>query len=383
MVTEIAVALVLLIGAGLMLRSFHALSRVDTGIDTRNLLAFDLFLTGERAQYQQRQVAFYDDALRLIGGLPGVTRAGAAVTLPIGGDDFAAGFFVEGRPQPPPGQEPRAGYQVVTPGYFRTMGIPITSGRDFRAGDTREAPQVVMINATMARQQWPGQDPIGRRLKIGSSTAAWMTVVGVTGDIRHLGPATPPRPEIYQPHSQNSFPFMAFVVRTAGSPEALVPAIRSAVTSLDSAQPISGVNTMETHIANALARPRFLSLLVAAFGLLALVLAIVGIYGVMAYTVTQRTREIAIRSALGASALQVMRMVLARAAWLALAGVAIGLVLTLVASRALSGMLFEISVTDPGTYAGVIVLLGTVALMAAAIPAIRATRIESSRVLRL
>ena len=256
----------LLIGAGLMLRSFHALSRVDTGIDTRNLLAFDLFLTGDRAQYQQRQVAFYDDALRLIGGLPGVTSAGAAVTLPIGGDDFAAGFFVEGRPQPPPGQEPRAGYQVVTPGYFRTMGIPITSGRDFRAGDTREAPPVVMINATMARQQWPGQDPIGRRLKIGSSTAAWMTVVGVTGDIRHLGPATPPRPEFYQPHSQNSFPFMAFVVRTAGPPEALVPAIRSAVTSLDSAQPISGVNTMETHIANALARPRFLSLLVAAFG---------------------------------------------------------------------------------------------------------------------
>jgi putative ABC transport system permease protein len=240
----------------------------------------------------------------------------------------------------------------------------------------------VMINTTMARQQWPGQDPIGHRLKIGSSTAAWMTVVGVTGDIRHLGPATPPRPEIYQPHSQNSFPFMAFVVRTAGPPEALVPAIRSAVTSLDSAQPISGVNTMETHIANALARPRFLSLLVAAFGLLALVLAIVGIYGVMAYAVTQRTREIAIRSALGASPPQVMRMVLARAAWLALAGVAIGLVLTLVASRALSGMLFEISVTDPGTYAGVIVLLGTVALMAAAIPAIRATRIESSRVLR-
>jgi predicted permease len=328
-------------------------------------------------------VAFYDDALRLIGGLPGVTSAGAAVTLPIGGDDFAAGFFIEGRPQPPPGQEPRAGYQVVTPGYFRTMGIPITSGRDFRAGDTREAPQVVMINATMARQQWPGQDPIGRRLKIGSSTAGWMTVVGVTGDIRHLGPATPPRPEIYQPHSQNSFPFMAFVVRTAGPPEALVPAIRSAVTSLDSAQPISGVNTMETHIANALARPRFLSVLVAAFGLLALVLAIVGIYGVMAYAVAQRTREIAIRSALGASAPQVMRMVLARAAWLALAGVAIGLVLTLVASRALTGMLFEISVTDPGTYAGVILLLGTVAMMAAAIPAIRATRIESSRVLRL
>ncbi len=381
-VTEIAVALVLLVGAGLMLRSFHALSHVDTGIDTRNLLAFDLFLSGERAQYQARQVAFYDEALRLIGALPGVTSAAAAVTLPIGGDDFAAEFLIEGQPQPPPGQEPRAGYQVVTPGYFRTMGIPITAGRDFRAGDTREAAQVVMVNATLARQQWPGQDAIGRRVRIGSRNTPWMTVVGVAGDIRHLGPATPPRPEIYQPHSQNSFPFMAFVVRTAGPPEALVPAMRSAIASLDSAQPISGVNTMETHIANRLARPRLLSLLVATFGLLALALAIVGIYGVMTYAVTERTREIAIRSALGASAPQVMRMVLSRAAALASAGVGIGLVLTLVASRALSGMLFEISVADPATYAEVIGLLATVALMAAAIPAIRATRIESSRVLR-
>jgi predicted permease len=262
------------------------------------------------------------------------------------------------------------------------MGIRITAGRDFRAGDTREAAPAVMVNATLARQQWPGQDPIGRRLKMGDANSAWMTVVGVTADIRHFGPAMPPRPEIYQPHSQNSFPFMAFVVRTAGPPETVVPAIRSAVTSLDSAQPIAGVNTMETHLAKALARPRFLSFLVATFGLLALVLAIVGIYGVMSYAVTQRTREIAIRSALGASARQVIRMVLSRAAWLALSGIAIGLLLTLIASRALSGMLFEVSVTDPATYAAVIVLLGAVALMAAAIPAIRATRIESSKVLR-
>jgi putative ABC transport system permease protein len=376
-----AIALVLLVGAGLMLRSFHALSRVDTGIDTRNLIAFDLFLSGERIQDQERQVAFYDDALRLIGALPGVTSAGAAVTLPIGGDDFATGILVEGRPQPPPGQEPRAGFQVVTPGYFRTMGIAITAGRDFRAGDTREAAPVVLVNATLARQQWPGQDPVGRRLKMGSPTSDWMAVVGVVADIRHFGPATPPRPEIYQPHSQRSFPFMAFVVRTAGPPEAMVPAIRAAVTSLDATQPIAGVNTMETHIANKLARPRFLSLLVAIFGCLALLLAVVGIYGVMAYAVTQRTREIAIRAALGASARQVMHMVLTRAACLALSGIAVGLLLTLVASRALSGMLFEVSVTDPATYAVVIVLLGAVALMAAAVPAFRATRIRGSRVL--
>lgn len=384
-VAEIAVALVLLVGAGLMLRSFGALSRVDTGIDTRNLLTFDLFLSGERAQFQRRQVAFYDDALRAIRALPGVTSAGAAATLPIGGDDFAAGITVEGAPAAPPGQEPRAGYQVVTPGYFAAMGIPLAAGRDFRDADTREAAPVVMVNETFARQRWPGapiDHALGRRLTIGRATVGWMTVVGVVKDIRHLGPATPPRPEVYQPHSQNSFPFMAFVVRTAARPEPLVPSIRAAITSLDAAQPISGVDTMEQHIARALSRPRLLSRLVAAFGALALVLAVVGIYGVMSYAVTQRTREIAIRTALGASAREVVRMVLSKAVWLAGAGVAAGLALAAASSRALAGLLFEIRPTDVPTYAAVAVILSLVALAAAAIPAIRATRIEGATVLR-
>ena len=318
-----------------------------------------------------------------MSAIPGVTSAAAAVTLPIGGDDFAAGFTIDGRPLPPPGQEPRAGYQVVTPGYFRTMGIPLVSGRDFRAGDTREAPPVVMVNQTFARHQWPGEDPIGRRLRIGRGDSAWMTVVGVVGDIRHLGPATPPRPEFYQPHSQNSFSFMAFVARTAGPPAAVVPSIRSAVMGLDASQPISGVNTMEEHVATALARPRLLSTLVAAFGALALMLAVVGIYGVMAYAVAQRTREIAIRTALGASAREVLRMVLARAVWLSGAGILAGLALAAAASRALTGMLFEVTPSDAPTYAVVVILLGGVALLAAAVPAIRATRIDGSQVLRL
>jgi predicted permease len=381
-VAEIAVALVLLVGAGLMLRSFHALSRVDTGIDTENLLTFDLFLSGERAREQRRQMAFYDEALRAISALPGVVSAGAAVTLPIGGDDFAAGFTIEGRPALPPGQEPRAGYQVVTPNYFRTMGIPIVAGRDFHPSDTRESQPVVMVNETFARQQWPGEDPIGRRIRIAGPGTNWMTVTGVVGDIRHLGPATPPRPEFYQPHSQNSFSFMAFVVRTAGSPAALVPPIRSAIARLDPAQPISGVNTMETHIAKALSRPRLLAALVTAFGSLALLLAVVGVYGVMAYTVAQQTREIAIRTALGASARVVLRMVLSKAVVLATAGVAVGLGLTVVSSRALAGLLFDVAPTDPSTYAAVIVLLAAVALLAAAIPAIQATKIAGSQVLR-
>ena len=379
---EIAVALVLLVGAALMLRSFHALSRVDTGLETDNLLTFDVFLSGERAQYQSKQVAFYDEALRAIGALPGVASAAAAVTLPIGGDDFAAGVTVEGRPQPAPGQEPRAGYQVVTPGYFRTMGIPLMAGRDFRPADVREAPLVVMVNQTFARQHWPGEDPIGRRITIARGDLGWMTVIGVVGDIRHLGPATPPRPEFYQPHSQNSFSFMAFVVRAAASPEALVPSIRSAIRTLDPAQPISGVNTMEQHVARSLSRPRVLSSLVAVFGALALVLAVVGIYGVMSYAVAQRTREIAIRSALGASAREVVRMVLMRAVWLSAAGILAGLALAIPASRVLTGLLFEIAPTDLPTYGVASALLAAVALLAAAIPAVRATRIPGTEALR-
>ena len=378
---EIAVALVLLVGAGLLLRSFHSLSRVDTGIRTANLLTFDMVLTGERAQYQRLQTAFYDQVLREIAALPGVESAGAAVTLPIGGDDFAAGVSIEGRPQPRPGEEPRAGFQVVTPGYFKTMGIRLVAGRDFSFSDIQTAPRVVAVNEAFARQHWPGQDPIGRHMQIGGGDG-WMTVVGLVSDIRHLGPATPPRPEFYQPHTQRSFPFMAFVVRTQGAPLAVVPAIRGVVAKLDAAQPISGVNTMEQHLATSLARPRFMSTLVASFGLLALVLSTVGVYGVMAYSVAQRSREIAIRTALGASSGSVLKLVLSKALWLAALGVLAGLAGSAGLSQALGGLLFGVGAADVVTYASVVMLLSLVALAAAAVPAWRATRIGAAGVLR-
>jgi putative ABC transport system permease protein len=380
-VAEIAVALVLLAGAGLMLQSFRALSRVDVGIDTRNLLTFDVFLGGGRARSPEQQVQFYDDALAVIAALPGVTSTGAAVTLPIGGDDFAASFNAEGRPVPAPGQEPRAGYQVVTPGYFRTMGIPVVAGRDFHSSDTRDAAPVAIVNQTLARREWPGEEPVGKRIRMGN-TPNWITIVGVTADIRHFGPAEPPRPELYLPHAQRPFSFMAVVVRTAGAPEGLVGPIRSAIARLDPAQPISGVNTMAAHVESVLARPRTLATLAASFGAVALVLALVGIYGVMAYAVAQRTREIAIRSALGASAREVVLLVLARAAALAGVGVAAGLAATAGLARFLTGMLFEVAPIDPPTYAAVTLTLALVALLAAAVPAIRAARIGPAEVLR-
>ena len=379
---EIAVALVLLVGAGLLLRSFHSLSRVDTGIRTERLLTFDMALTGERARSPQSRLAFYERALAAIAALPGVERAGAAATLPIGGDDFASGVIIEGKPEPRAGEVPRAGLQVVTPGYFPTMGIRVVDGRDVADSDTADAMPVVLVNETFARQHWPGEPAVGRRIRLGGAAGNWFTVIGIVSDIRHLGPATPPRPEFYQPYTQRSFASMAFVVRTSGSPTALVPSIRSAVTSVDRAQPISGVSTMEEHIARALSRPRFMSTLIGCFGLLALVLSTVGVYGVMAFSVAQRTREIAIRTALGATGRDVLALVLGKAILLAAAGVAAGIATSVALSGVLRGLLYGVSTADPGTYAAVVGVLATVAVLAAAVPAWRATRIRGAAVLR-
>jgi putative ABC transport system permease protein len=379
---EIAVALVLLVGAGLLLRSFHSLSRVDTGIATHDLLTFEVFLNSERARDPQRSVAFYDEALRAIRAMPGVISAGAAVTLPIGGDDFAAGVTIEGRPAARPEEQPRAGFQAVTPGYFQAMGIPLLEGRDFLSGDTAEAPGVVIVNETFARQHWPGQDPIGRRLQAGQGSGRWMTVVGIVKDIRHYGPARPPRPEFYQPVTQRPFPFMAFVVRTQGTPTAVVPAIRSAVARLDPSQPVSGVSTMDQHVSTVLSRPKFMSTLIATFALLALALSIVGVYGVMAYSVAQRTKEIAIRTAFGATRADVVRVVLSRAARLTAIGITAGLAASAALSGVLDGLLFGVAAADPLTYAFVTTMLAGVALLAAALPALRAARIPGAQVLR-
>lgn len=374
---QLAVSLVLLVGAILLLRSFSALVRVDAGIDARNLLTFNLFLSGPRASSQPAQTAFYDAALDRIRNLPDVVTAGAAVTLPIGGDDFSASYDIEGRPLPAAGHEPSAGYQVVTPGYFAAMGIPVLAGRDFNASDIRGGLPVVLINRTLAKREWPGQDPIGQRMRAGPE-APWMTIVGVVGDVRHMGPSVPPRPEFYQPHTQRSFSFMAFVVRTRHDPAAAVPIIRSQLMQLDPTQPIANVANMDEHIHRALSRPRFLSTLIAAFGALALALSIVGVYGVMAYSVAQRTREIAIRMALGARGVTILAMVLSKTLFLTGVGLAVGSVSAVALSRVLSGLLFDIHPSDLPTFVLAAILLGAASVGAGAIPAFRATRVDAS-----
>lgn len=379
---QVAVAVVLLVGAGLLVRSFTALTRVDIGIDTHNLLTFDVVLSGSRAQVRANQTAFFDAALKDIRALPGVRSAGAAVTLPIGGDDFGATFAIEGKPTPTPAEEPAAGYQIVTPGYFDTIGMRVRAGRDFNDRDTADSPGVVIVNETLARQHWDDQSPVGRRLRVGRN-APWKTVVGVVTDIRHLGPATPPRPELYEPHTQSPFSFMAFVVRTSGDPHPLVPSIRAAVARLDPDQPIASVRTMDEHLVRSLARPRFLSTLAAAFALLALTLAIVGLYGLIAYSVAQRTRELAIRSALGARPVDLVRMVLVKAISLTISGASIGALVAFLTMRLISRLLFGVSPADPATFLAVGTLLLVVAVVAGALPAIRATRIDATRALGL
>ena len=376
---EIAVAVVLLVGATLLVRSFTALTRVDTGIDTRNLLTFDVTLTGDRAEYQARQVQFYDSLIQRLQAVPGVRDAGAAVTLPIGGDDFGTGYLIEGRPVPR--IKLRAGYQIVMPGYSHAMGIPVRGGRDFREADDRKAPPVVLINETLAREQWPGEDPVGRRVRF-DDDGQWMTVIGVVGDIRHLGPSRPPRPELYQSVTQRSFPFIAFVVRTERDPYDVMPSIRGAVAALDPDLPLSGVRTMDEHIARALSKPKFLSTLVASFGALAVSLALVGIYGMMSWSVTERRQEIAIRMALGASRERMLSMVLGRAVLLAAVGIGVGLALAPVATRALSGLLYGITPTDPLAFAVPGAGLGAVAVLSALVPALRAARVQPAAVVK-
>jgi putative ABC transport system permease protein len=378
---QLAVSLVLLVGAILLIRSFSALTHIDTGIATHNLLTFNMFLSGPRAASPTLQTAFYERALERIRSLPDVVAAGAAVTLPIGGDDFSAAYTIQGRAVPV-GREPSAGYQVVSPGYFAATGIPIIAGRDFNTSDVRDGAPVALINQTLARREWPGQDPVGQHIRAGAD-GPWMAIVGVVGDIRHMGPASPPRPEFYQPYTQRSFSFMAFVVRTRHDPTSIISSIRSEIMQLDPAQPISNVATMEEHVDRALSRTRFMSTLIGVFGALALALSIVGVYGVMAYSVSQRTREIAIRMALGARTLTVIGMIVSKTARLTVVGLVIGIAGAVALSRVLSGLLFAVRPSDLATFVLAAVLLGAAALAAGAIPAIRATRIDSIEVLKM
>ena len=376
---EVALALVLLVGAGLLIRSFDRLQRVDPGFNPDHVLSAEIVLPRARYGEAPRQRAFYRQLLDGMQGTPGVTSAALVSDVPLSGGASYLSFSVAGRPDPGPGTVQDAEVFVASPDYFRTLGIPLLQGRLFTTQDDAGKSNVVVINHAMAQRYWPGGNPIGAHVTLDDprdSSASWSTVVGVIGDVHHNRLNQEPYPQMYAPVAQVPQRAMMLVVRTAGDPTGLVGAVRRAVTSLDASLPISNIMTMEERVSHSVAQPRVNLTLLALFAGVALALAAVGIYGVVSYTVVQRTRELGIRMALGARPGDVLRLVIRQAMAPALAGVALGLVGAWGGTRLMASLLFGVSASDPMVFGAVALFLSGVALLASYIPARRATRVD-------
>jgi putative ABC transport system permease protein len=391
--SEFALALVLLVGAGLMIRSFVALESIDPGFDPRRVLTLAVSVAGSAQAEPQNRAAFYRQALERIRELPGVSSASAINHLPLAGDIWGWSFSIEGRPIPSPGESPDAAYRVVLPGYFATMGIPILRGRDIAESDDLRSPGAVVINEWLAKRHWPGEDPLGKRITFDDQdkNPYWLTVVGVAKNALREEWAAAPEGEVYLAYLQHRgylerreshYAYLTFVARTTVEPAALAPAVRRAVWSLDRSVTISQVQTMEQVVAQANARPRFYLLLLGTFAAVALVLAAVGIYGVISYSVSRRRHEIGLRMALGAGERDVLRLVVRQGMRVALAGAGAGLAGALLLTRLMSTLLYGVGSTDPLTFSLVTLVLTAVALVASYIPARRATRIDPLVALR-
>jgi putative ABC transport system permease protein len=382
-VAEVAIALVLLVGAGLMMRSFMQLQKVDTGFDPHNVLTMQVTLPPLKYKGIDDTAAFYDQALQRIETLPGVEAAGKVSELPLSGDQFDNAFSIDGRPPLGPGEELHANLRLISAGYFKAMGIPVRRGRAFAQPDAQGKPGVVVINEAMARRYWPNEDPLGKRLTIDMGDAEKpREIVGIVGDIRHYALDIDPKPEMYVPNMPAPQNIMTMVVRSKTDPQQLAASIRREVLNVDKDQPIYNVKTMEQIVADSVASQRFSMILLGVLATIALALAVVGIYGVMAYWVTQRTHEIGIRMALGAQPSNILKLVVRQGLSLALIGVGIGLLASFALTRVLSTLLYQVSSTDLLTFVGTPLLLSFVALVASLIPARKATRVDPMVALR-
>jgi putative ABC transport system permease protein len=385
---EIALAMLLLVGAGLLLRSFSRLQDVPPGFQPDHLFVADLPVSPTAYAKPEQRYAFYDRLVERAKALPGVRVAGAATFLPVSGGGSLLHFNITGRPPKTPHDYIAAGYRAVSPSYLETLGVPLLQGRTISAADSEKSPSVVVINATMARTYFAGENPLGKRLQIGATPdpeIPTMEIVGVVGDILQ-GLGLDPKAEMYLPYRQADqlLPIfqMSVVLRTEGDPLLQTSALRSALAEIDPSQPLVKVRNMEDNMAATVAQPRFRTWLIGIFAGLALLLAAVGIYGVMSYSVTQRTNEIGIRVTLGAQSTDVFRIIVGEGLRLALVGVGLGLVTALALTRALQSFLFGISASDPLTFACVAALLTLVAIAASFFPARRATRVDPIVALR-
>lgn len=382
-VAEVALSLVLLICAGLLFRSFLILQQVDPGFNPHNVLTMRLAPSGDSYREANQRTSFYSRVIEKIQALPDVKSVGAISTLALSKGP-TAGYVVEGKPPVAPDQMPGANRRHVSPAYFRAMSIPLRSGREFTERDNVDAPRVVIINEALARLEFPDRDPVGSRIAFGrrNNQPNWLEIVGVAGDIRSIELQTEPTAEAYLPYLQYEVPEMSFVIRASNDPALLASAVRAEVAALDKEQPISNLKTMDQVISEVMVQPQFNTLMLGIFSGIAMLLALAGIYGVMAYSVAQRTHEIGIRIALGAKPRDVLKMIVMQGARLTVAGIIIGAAGALLATRALASLLFGVSPTDPLTFTGITLLLAAVSLLASYIPALRATKVDPMVALR-
>jgi putative ABC transport system permease protein len=386
-VSEIALALVLLIGAGLMIRSFIRLHEVNPGYNSSNVLTMSVALLRVKYPEEHKVASVFQELPLNLATVPGVQSVAAVKDLPLAGSDTSDYFAIEGRPDPPPNERPLVYYRVCTPGYFRTMGISFLAGRDFDERDTKQSPNVTVINEIFAHSFFPNEDPIGKRLKLQGQQREPPLIVGVVGNIRHQGLDVEPLPEAYVPYQQDPLGAevsrsMTMVIRTPGDQAGMARSLRDAAMTVDKGLPIFNVKLMDDYLYESLARRRFNLLLLEIFAGVALALAAVGVYGVISYSVSQRAHEIGVRMALGASRRDILSMVVRQGLALTLTGVGLGIASAFALTRFVSSLLYSVSPTDPLTFVAVILLLIGVTVLACWLPARRATRVDPLTALR-
>jgi putative ABC transport system permease protein len=384
-IAELAIAVVLLVGAGLLIQSFWRLQHVNSGLQTQNVLTFNVSLP--EAQYSsEKQARFYRDLANRLRSLPGVQSASAAMPLPLSGDRMGISFQIEERPVAPK-DEPAADVFITEPDYFRTMGIPLLKGREFNERDEHNSTPVVVVTDAFAQKFFPGENPIGKRIKPGISTwddekSTLREIIGVVSDIRSRALNTEPKPAYYLPQSQVPFSEVTVVLKTSNDSHALISAATREVQTMDSELPVFNIKTMDEYLSSSVAAPRFNTTLLSIFASVALVLTIIGLYGVMSYSVAQRTNEIGIRMALGAQTRDVLGMIVKDGAKIIGIGLLLGIGGALVLTRLLEALLFGVTTRDPFTFLFIAVLLSVVAMLACCIPALRATRVDPLEALR-